>query len=143
MSPITGYHHLTPSTDGVREDDDFQTRTPGRHSVKRTGLFDGALPVCHVCHGAHSGDASTIITTFPFRKPAICGRHGSIPSRIMQQAIPVAASDFRVNRLNDRGIAAEKTAQFGTDRLAFCHPCGIPHERVESAGDARPACAGV
>lgn len=40
MSKISGYHHLTTSTDGAQEDLDFYTKTLGLHSVKRTVLFD-------------------------------------------------------------------------------------------------------
>ena len=45
MTKISGYHHLTLSTDGVQEDYDFYTKTLGLYSVKRTVLFDGVLPV--------------------------------------------------------------------------------------------------
>ena len=45
MSFISGYHHLTLSTDGAQEDYDFYTKTLGLHSIKRTVLFDGTIPV--------------------------------------------------------------------------------------------------
>lgn len=67
MSLISGYHHLTLSTDGAQEDYDFYTKTLGLNSVKRTVLFDGVLPVYHLYYGGPNGDPSTIITTFPFR----------------------------------------------------------------------------
>ncbi|MDF1709066.1 MAG: VOC family protein [Paracoccaceae bacterium] len=137
MSKIAGYHHLTLSTDGAQEDFDFYTKTLGLHSVKRTVLFDGVLPVYHLYYGGKNGDASTIITTFPFRKPGVYGRRGSNQSKIVMQAIPVGAADFWVNRLNGLGIPAVKTSRFGMDRVAFEHPCGIPHELVENPGDAR------
>ena len=100
MSRISGYHHLTLSTDGVQEDYDFYTKTLGLYSVKRTVLFDGTIPVYHLYYGSRNGDASTIITTFPFRKPGIYGRRGTNQSRTIMQAIPVGASDFWVDRLN-------------------------------------------
>ena len=137
MSRISGYHHLTLSTDGVQEDYDFYTKTLGLHSVKRTVLFDGVLPVYHLYYGSRHGDPSTIITTFPFRKPAVYGRRGTNQSKIIQQAIPVGASQFWVERLNSMGIPAQKTSRFGLDRVAFSHPCGIPHEFVENPGDTR------
>ncbi len=137
MALISGYHHLTLSTDGVQEDYDFYTKTLGLHSVKRTVLFDGVLPVYHLYYGSRNGDASTIITTFPFRKPAIYGRRGTNQSKIIQQAIPVGASEFWVNRLNGRGIKASKISRFGMTRVSFEHPCGIPHELVENPGDTR------
>jgi glyoxalase family protein len=137
MSRISGYHHLTLSTDGVQEDYDFYTKALGLHSVKRTVLFDGVLPVYHLYYGSRHGDPSTIITTFPFRKPAVYGRRGTNQSKIIQQAIPVGASQFWVERLNSMGIPALKTSRFGLDRVAFNHPCGIPHELVENPGDTR------
>ena len=137
MALVSGYHHLTLSTDGAQEDYDFYTKTLGLHSVKRTVLFDGRIPVYHLYYGAPQGDPSTIITTFPFRKPGIFGKRGTNQTKIIQQAIPVGASEFWVNRLNERNIPAEKTSRFGLTRVAFKHPCGIPHELVESPADAR------
>ena len=137
MTKISGYHHLTLSTDGVQEDYDFYTRTLGLYSVKRTVLFDGVLPVYRLYYGARNGDASTIITTFPFKKPGVFGRRGSNQSKVVMQSIPVGASDFWVNRLNEMGIKAVKTARFGADRVVLEHPCGIPHELVENPSDNR------
>ena len=54
MSQISGYHHLTMSTDGAQEDFDFYTKTLGLHSVKRTVLFDGTIPVYHLYYGSVS-----------------------------------------------------------------------------------------
>jgi glyoxalase family protein len=137
MSRISGYHHLTLSTHGVQEDYDFYTKTLGLYSVKRTVLFDGVLPVYHLYYGAKNGDASTIITTFPFAKPGIFGRRGSNQSKVVMQAIPVGASEFWVNRLNEMGVPARKTSRFGADLVVFEHPCGIPHELVENPSDNR------
>lgn len=134
---INGFHHLTLSTDGAQEDFDFYTKVLGLHSVKRTVLFDGTIPVYHLYYGSPSGDASTIITTFPFRKPGVYGRRGTNQSRTIMQAIPKGAVDFWLNRLNERGIPAIKMTRFGVDRVVFAHPCGIPHELVESDGDNR------
>ncbi len=139
MALVSGYHHLTLSTDGVQEDYDFYTRTLGLYSVKRTVLFDGVLPVYHLYYGSKGGDASTIITTFPFRKPAIYGRRGTNQTRTIMQSIPVGASDYWVDRLNGAGVPASKGSRFGLTRVMFLHPCGIPHELVENPGDTRPA----
>ncbi len=137
MAQVSGYHHLTMSTDGAQEDFDFYTKALGLHSVKRTVLFDGVIPVYHLYYGSPNGDASTIITTFPFRKPGVFGRRGTNQSRTIMQSIPVGAADFWVERLNARGIEAKKLTRFGADRVAFAHPCGILHELVESDGDSR------
>ena len=137
MAQISGYHHLTLSTDGAQEDFDFYTKTLGLYSVKRTVLFDGVIPVYHLYYGAKNGDESTIITTFPFRKPGVYGRRGTNQSKVVQQAIPVGASDFWVNRLNERGIKATKGNRFGLDRVEFAHPSGIELQLVENPGDSR------
>lgn len=137
MALVSGFHHLTLSTDGVQEDFDFYTRTLGLYSVKRTVLFDGTIPVYHLYYGSRNGDASTIITTFPFRKPAIYGRRGTNQTRTIMQTIPVGAADFWVDRLNAAGIPAAKGSRFGLTRVLFTHPCGIPHELVENPDDTR------
>jgi glyoxalase family protein len=137
MAMISGYHHVTLSVDGVQEDYDFYTKTLGMKSVKRTVLFDGTIPVYHLYYGNPAGDPSTIVTTFPFRKPGIYGRRGTNQSRIIQLAIPRGASDFWVDRLNARGIRAVKSERFGLARVSLQHPCGIPHELVESPADPR------
>lgn len=137
MSQISGYHHLTMSTDGAQEDYDFFTKVLGLYSVKRTVLFDGVLPVYHLYYGSKNGDESTIITTFPFRKPGVYGRRGTNQSKVVQQAIPVGASEFWVNRLNEHGIEAKKGNRFGLDRVEFRHPSGIEMQLVENPGDNR------
>ncbi|MFM7333092.1 MAG: glyoxalase [Tabrizicola sp.] len=137
MALVSGYHHLTMSTHGVQEDYDFYTKALGLYSVKRTVLFDGVLPVYHLYYGSRHGDASTIITTFPFKKPGIFGRRGTNQTRTIMQAIPVGAADFWVDRLNRHGIPAAKGERFGLTRVLFAHPCGIPHELVENPDDPR------
>lgn len=137
MALVSGYHHLTMSTHGVQEDYDFYTKALGLYSVKRTVLFDGVLPVYHLYYGSKHGDASTIITTFPFKKPGIFGRRGTNQTRTIMQAIPVGAADFWVDRLNKHGIPATKGERFGLTRVMFAHPCGIPHELVENPDDPR------
>ncbi|NDV02399.1 VOC family protein [Pseudoroseicyclus tamaricis] len=134
---VNGYHHLTMSTDGAQEDFDFFTKDLGLYSVKRTVLFDGVLPVYHLYYGSKNGDESTIITTFPFRKPGVYGRRGTNQSKFVQQAIPVGASDFWVNRLGERGHKAVKTNRFGIDRVEFSHPSGIEMQLVENPEDPR------
>ncbi len=137
MALVSGFHHLTMSTHGVQEDYDFFTKALGLYSVKRTVLFDGVLPVYHLYYGSKNGDASTIITTFPFKKPGIFGRRGTNQTRSILQAIPVGSADFWVDRLNGMGITATKGSRFGLTRVMLAHPCGIPHGLVENPGDMR------
>lgn len=119
----------------MAENYDFHTRALGLYSAKRTMLFDGRIPVCHRDDGPKQDDAPTIITTFPFRKPGIFGRRGTNQTRAILQAIPVGAAGFRVDRLNGMGIAATIGSRFGLTRVMCAHPCGIPHELVENAGN--------
>jgi glyoxalase family protein len=137
MPHVSGFHHLTMSTHGAQDDFDFYTRALGLYSIKKTVLFDGTIPVYHLYYGAPTGEASTILTTFPFKKPGIYGRRGTNQSRAILQAIPEGAAEFWVDRLNGMGIAATKGERFGLTRVRFAHPCGIPHELVENPGDTR------
>ena len=139
MALVSGFHHLTMSTHGVQEDYDFYTKALGLYSVKRTVLFDGRIPVYHLYYGSKGGDASTIITTFPFKKPGIFGRRGTNQTKTILQAIPMGAADYWVDRLNGMGVTATKGSRFGLTRVMFAHPCGIPHELVENPGDTRPS----
>lgn len=137
MALVSGYHHLTMSTHGAQDDYDFYTKALGLYSVKRTVLFDGVIPVYHLYYGSQHGDASTVITTFPFKKPGIFGRRGTNQTRTIMQSIPVGSADYWVDRLNAQGVAAVKGERFGLTRVIFAHPCGIPHELVENPDDTR------
>lgn len=139
MAFFDGYHHLTLSVDGAQEDNDFYTKTLGMKSVKKTVLFDGTLPVYHLYYGNETGDPSTIITTFPYRKLGIYGKRGTNQSKVIQLSVPKGSADFWVNRLNGAGLKATKFDRFASTRVAVDHPCGIPHELVETSAveDAR------
>ena len=116
------------------------TSTPRRLAFIRSSArccLTASLPVYHLYYGSKNGDASTIITTFPFKKPGIFGRRGTNQTRTIMQAIPVGAADFWVDRLNEHGIPATKGDRFGLTRVMFAHPCGIPHELVENPDDTR------
>ncbi|PCH94716.1 MAG: glyoxalase [Rhodobacteraceae bacterium] len=141
MAFFDGYHHLTLSVDGAQEDNDFYTKTLGMKTVKKTVLFDGTMPVYHLYYGNETGDPSTIITTFPYRKLGIYGKRGTNQSKIIQLSIPKGSADFWVNRLGDEGFKAAKIDRFARTRVAVEHPCGIPHELVETTAandDRRP-----
>ncbi len=137
MALISGYHHVTMSVDGAQEDFDFFTGTLGMKSIKKTVLFDGTTPVYHLYYANETGDASTIVTTFPFRKPGVFGKRGTNQSKIIQLSVPPKSLDFWEDRLNGAGFKAERTERFGLPRVAFAHPCGIPHELVAAEKDDR------
>lgn len=137
MAMVNGYHHVTMSVDGAQEDFDFFTKTLGLKSVKKTVLFDGTTPVYHLYYGNAAGDPSTIVTTFPFRKPGIYGKRGSNQSKIIQLSVPRGSMDFWEDRLNAAGRSARPIERFGLKRVEFEHPCGISHELVEAENDDR------
>ncbi|MDK1374739.1 MULTISPECIES: hypothetical protein [unclassified Sinorhizobium] len=62
----------------------ISTRRHSACSIKRTVSFDGVIPVYHLYYGAKNGDPSTIVTTFLFKKPGICGKRGTNQSKIIQ-----------------------------------------------------------
>ena len=137
MAHIDGYHHVTMSVDGAQEDFDFFTKTLGMKSVKKTVLFDGTTPVYHLYYGNEAGDPSTIVTTFPFRKPGVFGKRGTNQSKVIQLSVPKGSLDFWEDRLNAAGRKATRISRFGLDRVAFEHPCGISHELVAAENDDR------
>jgi glyoxalase family protein len=106
-------------------------------SVKKTVLFDGTTPVYHLYYGNAAGDASTIVTTFPFRKPGIFGKRGTNQSKIIQLSVPKGSLAFWEDRLSKAGAKPQRLSRFGLDRVAFEHPCGIPHELVAAENDDR------
>ena len=74
---IHGTHHLTFCVGGAQEDYDFHVRTLGLKSVKKTVLFDGEIPIYHLYYANGAGDASTILTAFPYRQAGWMGRRGT------------------------------------------------------------------
>ena len=73
---IYGTHHLTFCVGGAQEDYDFHVRLLGLKSVKKTVLFDGVIPIYHLYYGNGRGDASTILTSFPYRQAGWMGPRG-------------------------------------------------------------------
>lgn len=73
-SLVSGYHHLTLSTDGAQEDFDFYTKALGLYSIKRTVLFDGTIPVYHLYYGSRNGDPSPFAATNVCKTPLVGGQ---------------------------------------------------------------------
>jgi glyoxalase family protein len=142
MPTVHGNHHLTMSVGPAQEDYDFHTRTLGMRSVKKTILFDGALPIYHLYYANAAGDPSSVLTTFPFRQAGLMGRRGTNQVRTINLSVPAASLGWWEGRLAEHGLAAQRADAFGTERLAFAHPCGIPYALVGVEGDAREGHAG-
>ena len=136
---IRGTHHLTFCVGGAQEDYDFHARTLGLKSVKKTVLFDGEVPVYHLYYGNENGDLSTLLTAFPYRQAGWMGTRGTNQAKQLNLSVPVESLGFWEQRLSGAGIEVERAELFGTERLLFAHPCGIPYALVADPGpDSRP-----
>lgn len=131
---IRGTHHLTFCVGGAQEDYDFHVRLLGLKSVKKTVLFDGELPIYHLYYGNRMGDGSTILTAFPYRQAGWMGRRGTNQLKEIDLSVPADALGFWADRLRAAGVGCEEVERFGTRRLAFAHPCGIPYALVGDPG---------
>src|SRR4051794_25514777 len=132
---IHGTHHLTFCVGGAQEDYDFHVRLLGLKSVKKTVLFDGEIPIYHLYYGNGAGDASTILTAFPYRQAGWMGRRGTNQARSINVAVPAESIGYWSDRLKDAGIETNLVERFGTERLELAHPCGIPYQIV---GETEP-----
>ena len=134
MALIRGLHHLTMSVGPAQEDYDFHTGVLGLYNVKKTALYDGKVPIYHLYYANRRGDASTILTTFPFRQAGVMGRRGANQIKLLNLSVPADSIGFWAERLSANGIAYETVERFGTERLHFAHPCGIEYAFVGETG---------
>ncbi len=132
---VRGTHHLTFCVGGAQEDYDFHVRLLGLRSVKKTVLFDGEIPIYHLYYGNRAGDASTLLTAFPYRQAGWMGKRGTNQMKRINLSVPGDAIGFWSDRLSDAGVETEPVQLFGTERLYFKHPCGIDYAIV---GDPNP-----
>ncbi|HEY8624561.1 MAG TPA: hypothetical protein VIL82_01015 [Solirubrobacteraceae bacterium] len=132
---IRGTHHLTFCVGGAQEDYDFHVRLLGLKSVKKTVLFDGEIPIYHLYYGNRLGDASTLLTAFPYRQAGWMGKRGTNQMKILNLSVPANSIGFWSERLSEHGVEHERSERFGTERLMFKHPCGIDYSIV---GDPNP-----
>src|SRR5947209_13467682 len=140
---IRGTHHLTFCVGDAQEDYDFHVRLLGLRSVKKTVLFDGEIPIYHMYYGNEAGDASTLLTSFPYRQAGWMGRRGTNQAKQLNLTVPTEAIPYWSDRLRHAGIDVDQLELFDTERLVFSHPCGISYALVGDQGpDDRPACDG-
>jgi glyoxalase family protein len=97
-------------------------------------LFDGALPIYHLYYGNRTGDLSTILTSFPYRQAGWMGRRGTNQLRTLNLSVPADSLGFWADRLAEHGVERTEVERFGTQRLEFAHPCGIPYTFVGETG---------
>jgi glyoxalase family protein len=132
---VRGTHHLTFCVGGAQEDYDFHVRLLGLKSVKKTVLFDGEIPIYHLYYGNRMGDASTLLTAFPYAQAGWMGKRGTNQMKSLNLSVPADSIGFWSERLGAAGVENERGERFGTERLYFKHPCGIDYEIV---GDPEP-----
>ena len=104
MALIRGLHHLTMSVGPAQEDYDFHTGVLGLYNVKKTALYDGKVPIYHLYYANRRGDASTILTTFPFRQAGVMGRRGANQIKLLNLSVPADSIGFWADRLSANGI---------------------------------------
>src|ERR1035437_7584262 len=131
---VRGTHHLTFCVGGAQEDYDFHVRLLGLKSVKKTVLFDGEIPIYHLYYGNRLGDASTLLTAFPYRQAGWMGKRGTNQCKVLNLSTPADAIGFWSDRLDEFDVAHERSELFGTERLHFKHPCGIDYTIVGDPG---------
>jgi catechol 2,3-dioxygenase-like lactoylglutathione lyase family enzyme len=139
---IQGLHHITLCTGTAQGDVDIFYKLLGMSLVKRTLLYDGAVPIFHLYFGNEKGDGGTLTTVFPFRQSGRKARRGAGQVSAVSYSVPKDSIEaFWKKRLSDAKVPGVKTTErFGQRVLQFDHPdCGIPLELVEDENDTRPA----
>jgi glyoxalase family protein len=122
----------------AQEDYDFHTGVLGLYNVKKTALYDGKVPIYHLYYANRRGDASTILTSFPFRQAGVMGRRGANQIKMLNLSVPADSIGYWADRLGAHGVGCEEVERFGTQRLHFAHPCGIEYALVgETELDSR------
>lgn len=134
---IHGTHHLTFCVAGAQEDYDFHVKLLGLKNVKKTVLFDGEIPVYHLYYGNATGDAGTLLTSFPYRQANWFGKRGTNQLKVLNLSVPADALGFWMDRLGEFGVEAELIERFGGSRISFKHPCGIDYALVGEADEDR------
>ena len=132
---VRGTHHLTFCVGDAQEDYDFHVRLLGLKSVKKTVLFDGEIPIYHLYYGNRVGDASTLLTAFPYRQAGWMGRRGTNQMKVLNLSVPADSLGFWSDRLTGFRVEHSRGELFGTERLHFKHPSGIDYAIV---GDPEP-----
>jgi glyoxalase family protein len=66
------------------------------------------------------------------------GKRGTNQAKSINVAVPAESIGYWADRLSAAGISAQAVERFGTERLEFAHPCGIPYQIVgEKREDSR------
>lgn len=140
-SPLTGIHHVTAIASDPQANVDFYAGLLGLRLVKKTVNFDDPSAY-HLYYGDETGRPGSIVTFFYWPRGAGRGRVGPGQMTRLSFSAPAASLGFWLERLQQRGVAAERTSRFGEEVLTFADPDGIPVEIVAVAADVRAGWAG-
>lgn len=143
MSYLLGSHHVTLSVGKAQDDVDFHTKVLGMRFIKKTVLYDGAVPIYHLYYSNAHGDPSAVVTTFPWEQQGVFGHRGTNQAREVMLSVPASSMDFWARRLSEFQIEYEQFERFGERRIALNHPSGIEYVLVGTHGDPRvgyPGC---
>ena len=94
-------------------------------------LFDGEIPIYHLYYANRVGDASTILTAFPYRQAGWMGRRGT--NQLADRSTSPCPADsigYWADRLRGRASRSTRSSASAPQRLEFAHPCGIPYQIV-------------
>jgi glyoxalase family protein len=139
-SAVRGTHHYTSGVGGAQEDFDFHARLLGLRFLKQTGLYEGTVPIYHLYYGNADGDPGTVLTTFPMRQQGVTGQLGTDQITRLNLSVPRESLGFWTDRLDCAGVESATVERYGTERLHFAHPCGLPYALVaDGYGDPAKA----
>jgi len=110
MALITGLHHVTAITGNSQENIDFYTGVLGLRLVKKTVNFDYS-DVYHFYFGDEFGTPGTIMTTFPYGKDLVNGRHGKGMLNTTAFSASMEALDYWLDRLDQFNIPYKQPQQ--------------------------------
>lgn len=136
---IGGLHHITLCTGSAQGDVDLFHKALGMSLVKKTLLYDGAVPIYHLYFGNAMGEPGTLTTVFPFRKDGRKAKRGAGQIDMCSYSVPVGSVPYWKDRLTEQGVPIVKVYErFGQNVLQFTHPdCGLTFELVEEENDDR------
>jgi glyoxalase family protein len=135
MTYVACSHHVTLSAGHAQEDVDFHTRILGLRFIKKSVLYDGSMPICHLYYSNAGGDPSAVITTRA--QVGLYGIRGTNQSREVMLSVPMRSLDFWATRLAAHGVENTFEDAFGGRRLNLRHPSGIEYVLIETVGDPR------
>ncbi|HEY1204086.1 MAG TPA: ring-cleaving dioxygenase [Bryobacteraceae bacterium] len=115
---------------------DFYGGVLGLRLVKLTVNFDDP-DTYHFYYGDSLGRPGSLLTFFHW-PGAPGGRGGTRQARTVSLSIPEGASEFWVQRLQDRGILFEVHARFGDEVISFSDPDRLRLELVATSDLREP-----